>query len=127
MNEDNIKKESFVYSYSAAQQEEVQRIRSRYMPAEEDKMETLRRLDASVTQKGTAVSLVLGVVSALVLGIGMCCCMVWGGALFAVGIIVGLVGIVGIALAYPVYKRITEKERERIAPEIIRLTDELMK
>ncbi len=127
MNEDNIKKESFVYSYSAARQEEVQRIRSRYMPAEEDKMETLRRLDASVTKKGTAVSLVLGLVSALVLGSGMSCCMVWGGALFAVGIIVGLVGIVGIALAYPVYKRITEKERERIAPEIIRLTDELMK
>ena len=127
MNEDNIKKESFVYSYSAARQEEVQRIRSRYMPAEEDKMETLRRLDASVTKKGTAVSLVLGLVSALVLGSGMSCCMVWGGELFVVGIVFGLVGIVGIALAYPVYKRITEKERERIAPEIIRLTDELMK
>ena len=85
------------------------------------------RLDASVTQKGTTASLVLGVISALVLGVGMCCCMVWGDKLFIPGIIVGLVGIVGIALAYPVYKRITEKERERIAPEIIRLTDELMK
>jgi len=67
------------------------------------------------------------VLSALVLGIGMCCCMVWGGALFIPGIIIGIVGIAGVAAAYPLYERITKKERERIAPEILRLTDELMK
>lgn len=126
MSNDN-KDMSFAFSYSAAQQDEVQRIRSRYMPREEDKMETLRRLDASVAKKGTAISLVIGVVSALVLGLGMCCCMVWGGVWFIPGIVIGIVGIAGVAVAYPAYKRITEKERERIAPEIIRLTDELMK
>lgn len=44
-----------------------------------------------------------------------------------VGIAVGIFGIVLVSLAYPIYNRIVKKERERIAPEIIRLTDELMK
>lgn len=125
MNEN--KGESFAFSYSAGQQEEIKRIRSRYVPKEEDKMETLRRLDASVTRKGTVASMVLGIISALVMGVGMCCCMVWGSAWFIPGIVIGVVGIAGVAAAYPVYKRITEKERRRIAPVIIRLTDELMK
>lgn len=121
------KNEVFAFTYSAAQQEEVQRIRRRYVPHEEDKMETLRRLDASVTRKGTMASLVIGILSALVLGVGMCCCMVWGGVWFVPGIIIGIAGIAGVAVAYPVYNRITAREREKIAPEIIRLTDELMK
>lgn len=44
-----------------------------------------------------------------------------------VGIAVGVVGIVLVCLAYPLYNRIAKKERARIAPEIIRLSDELMK
>ena len=47
--------------------------------------------------------------------------------LFAVGIITGLAGIAAISAAYPLYNYVTKKERERLAPEIIRLTDELMK
>ena len=120
-------KEVFEFTYSAKQQEEVQKIREKYVPKAEDKLEQLRRLDAGVTQKGCTVSLIVGVISALILGIGMCCCMVWGGNLFIPGIIIGIVGIAGVAAAYPLYERITKKERERIAPEILRLTDELIK
>ena len=65
--------------------------------------------------------------SVLILGIGMCCCLEWNDAMFFPGIVIGAVGIAGVALAYPLYKNITERERERIAPEILRLTDELMK
>ena len=43
------------------------------------------------------------------------------------GIAIGLVGIILVSLAYPVYNRVVQKERARIAPEIIRLTDDLMK
>lgn len=119
--------ESFEFSYSAKQHDEIKKIREKYVPKEEDKMEQLRRLDESVTKKGTLYSLILGIISALVLGVGMCCCMVWGDRLFILGIIVGIIGIAGVSLAYPLYMRITKKERERIAPEIIKLTDELMK
>ena len=117
----------FEYTYSSEEQEELRRIREKYLPKEENKLDQLRRLDESVTRKGTVISLILGVLSALLLGTGMSCCMVWGGRLFPVGIAVGLAGILGIALAYPVYKQTLKKERQRIAPEILRLTDELLK
>lgn len=118
---------SFHYTYSAPQQEEIKRIRAKYAPREEDKMETLRRLDQSATQKGTVLSLVVGILGALVMGGGMSCIMVWGGALFVPGLILGLLGMAGVIAAWPLYQNITQKERERIAPEILRLTDELLK
>ena len=90
-------------------------------------MEQLRRLDKSAAQKGTIAALVLGIIGVLLLGIGMSCAMVWSAALFVPGIIIGVIGIVLIALANPVYNSITQKERKRIALEIMRLTDELMK
>ena len=116
---------SFSYTYSAKQQEEIKNIRDKYTPREESKMEQLRRLDAGVTQKGTLFSLIIGILSALIFGVGMCCCLVWN--LFIPGTVIGVIGIAGIAAAYPVYMRITEKEREKIAPKIIQLTDELLK
>lgn len=119
-------KETFSYTYSAKQQEEIKKIREKYVPKEADKMEQLRRLDASVTRKGTVISLVVGIIGALVLGMGMCCCMVWTD-LFVLGIIVGIIGITAVLAAYPLYSFVTKREREKIAPEIIRLTDELMK
>ena len=118
---------SFEYTYSAPQQEEIKRIRQKYLPQEEDKMAQLYRLDASATQKGTIVSLIVGIIGTLILGCGMSCCMVWTETLLIPGIFLGLIGMVLIALAYPLYARITARERQRIAPEILRLTDELMK
>ena len=119
---------SFEYSYSAPEQEEIRRIREKYLPPEEreTKMEQLRRLDASVTQKGTMYSILLGVVSTLVMGIGMSCCMVWGGTVFLPGIVIGILGMVGVALAYPLFVHLVKKERERLAPQILKLTEELL-
>jgi len=119
-------KETFSYTYSAKEQEEIKKIREKYVPKEADKMEQLRRLDESVTKKGTVISLIIGIIGALILGTGMSMCMVWT-ELFVLGIIVGIVGIVMVSAAYPLYSYVTKKEREKIAPEIIRLTDELMK
>lgn len=124
---ENNEKNSFNYTYSAKEQEEVKNIRKKYVPQEEDKMQLLRRLDESVYQKASVISLVTGIIGALVMGLGMSCCMVWAGALFIPGIIVGIIGIALVCLAYPMYNKILKKEREKIAPEIIRLTDELMK
>lgn len=124
---ENKEKEIFNYTYSAKEQEEIKRIRKKYAPTEEDKMAQLRRLDSGVYQKATIVSLAVGIVGALLLGIGMCCCMVWKDAMFIPGIIIGVIGIIVVCIAYPLYNRTLKKEREKIAPEILRLTDELMK
>ena len=122
------KNEVFSYTYSASQQAEIKSIREKYMPPteEENKMERLRRLDRNVTKIGTAISIIVGVISTLVFGVGMCCTMVWEGLMLP-GIMIGVVGIIGIVSAYPLYLYITKKQREKVAPEIMRLTDELMK
>ena len=120
-------KTQYNYTYSAKNQADVREIRNKYIPKEADKLEQLRRLDASVTKKGTIVSLMVGVLSCLILGTGMSCVMVWGENLFLLGVIVGIIGLVGVSSAYPLYVYITKREKERIAPEILRLSDELLK
>ena len=128
-------KEGFEFTYSAKEQEEIKRIRKKYAaPAEEeDKLAQLRRLDASVYSKATTAALVIGIIGALVMGLGMSLVMTDIGAALGtilamiVGVGIGVIGIVLVCLAYPMYTRTLKKEREKIAPEIIRLTDELMK
>ena len=93
----------------------------------ENKLELLQRMDAAVTSKATMYAPIVGIIGTLILGTGMSCCMVFGGKWFLPGIIIGLAGMGAVALAYPLYSRVLKKERERIAPEILRLTDELMK
>ncbi|MGN1305201.1 MAG: hypothetical protein ACI4YB_09225 [Oscillospiraceae bacterium] len=119
--------ENFSYTYSAKEQEEIKKIREKYVPRESDKMEQLRSLDRRVTNKGTLISVTVGVIGTLLLGVGMCCTMLWADRFFVMGVIVGIIGIAVLSAAYPLYTHIIKKEREKIAPEIIRLTDELMK
>ena len=127
------KNETFHYTYSARQQEEIKRIRNQYTAPADDKMEQLRKLDRQVTRKAQVWALVLGVMGALVMGTGMSLVMTDIGAVIGLrhalipGIVIGLIGMVPVALAYPVHNGILKKERQRMAPEILRLTDELMK
>ena len=121
------KKETFTYQYSAKQQEEVRQIRQKYLPREEDPMEQLRRLDRSATRPGTIAALAVGILSALILGVGMCCTMVWADTPFFPGIFIGVAGLAGMLAAYPLYAHITRKRREALAPEILKLTSELLK
>ncbi|MDD6142812.1 MAG: hypothetical protein PUD16_04900 [bacterium] len=119
--------ETFSYTYSAKQQAEIQEIRKKYLPKEEDKLTQLRKLDEQPVRKACSVSLTVGIISSLILGFGMSCCMVWGGKWFVPGIMVGLIGLAGCAAAYPLYQYVVKKERRKIAPRVIALTDELMK
>ena len=129
--ENEHKEAAFHYTYSAAQKQEIEHIRRKYLPPQEDKMDTLRRLHASAGQKARTASITLGVIGTLVLGTGMSLCMTELGtalghlAMF-IGIAVGLAGLVMVALAYPVYNRVLKKQRERIAPEILRLSEQLL-
>ena len=122
---------SFQYNYSADQQQEVESIRRKYLPEENGKMEALRALHAIPTRRANTAALAVGITGALIMGTGMSIAMTdiaasLGNLAMVAGIGVGLAGMVLVALAYPVYTRILKKEREKIAPEILRLTDELM-
>ncbi len=137
MNGNKQENGSFSYTYSAREQAEIRRIREKYeKPTEkEDKMARLRRLDAGVKQVAEAVSLAFGILGALILGLGMSLCLtdlggtlgLFGGAALAAGIALGLFGGTLAGFAYPVYVATLKRQREKVAPEILRLTDELMK
>ena len=137
MGHNNNEKNGFSYTYSAKEQEELKRIRDKYIPPmeEEDKMARLRRLDASVTQTAQMVAIVLGVIGVLILGGGMSLIMTdlaeilgtYQDMAMVIGIVIGVVGGILVSLAYPVYNAIVKAKRKKLAPEIIRLADELMK
>ena len=133
---ENKEKEAFSYTYSAKERDEIAAIRKKYIaPEEEDAMTRLRRLDAGVTQKASVVSLVLGVIGALVLGFGMSLSMSDFGKILGeyaslsmpLGIVVGLLGLGLACMALPVYNLALKKGRKKAAPEIIRLSEELLK
>lgn len=133
----NNENKGFQYTYSAKEQAELKQIRDKYTPPTEteDKMERLRRLDSSVTQTAQVVALVFGIIGALILGFGMSLCMTdlreilgsYRDMAMVVGIIIGVVGGLLVSIAYPVYNAIVKSKRKKLAPEIIRLIDELMK
>lgn len=116
---------SFSYTYSAKQQEEIKRIRQKYLPPEAGKLEQLRKLDESATRPGKIVSLILGVLGTLLFGVGMCCTTVWTDY-FVPGLVVGVLGLVGIGASYPVYTALVKRERRRLAPQILELSQSLM-
>ena len=137
MDNKNQEKSGFTYTYSAREQAELKRIREKYAePTEtEDKMARLRRLDESVTNTAQAVALVFGIIGALMLGLGMSLIMtdfseilgIGETMALVIGIPVGVFGGILASLAYPIYNAIVKVKRKKLAPEIIRLTDELMK
>ena len=125
----------FKYTYSAKEQDEIKRIRQKYQTQEENGINRLRRLDAEVTSKATGIALTVGIVGTLTMGTGMSLIMTELSAILGmtelagmvIGLVAGAVGIIMVALAYPIYGKVIKKEREKIAPEILRLSEELMK
>lgn len=122
-------------TYSAKEREDIERIRQKYVSREPDKMERVRMLDASANKKALSVFLILVICGALVMGLGMSLAMTELGESLKleeiqsmiVGIAIGVVGIILIVLSYPISGKVLKHERQKIAPEILRLTDELMK
>ncbi|MCD8341892.1 MAG: hypothetical protein LUC87_07030 [Clostridiales bacterium] len=120
---------NFEYSYSAESHREVEEIRRKYETDEGDSYESklcqLKALDRSVSRKGIIASIATGIVSTLLLGLGMSCIMVWSDLFFILGIVLGVLGLIGICAAYPLCQHITKRERKRIAPMILKLSEEL--
>ena len=120
------KNDTFEYTYSASEKEEIKKIRDKYMikTKAESKIEQLQKLDKKAETPGIIISMVLGIIGTLIFGIGLCCVLVWT-KLFMWGIIIGVVGIIMLGMAYPSYKYITKKQRQKLTPQILKLIEEL--
>lgn len=123
------KEEAFSYSYSSDTQKELDKITKKYQPVstEMTKMEQLKKLDASVTKPGTIAGLAIGIGSSLIMGTGMSLCMVAGGTWFVPGIVIGVIGMAGAGVAYPIYSAITKSQKAKKAPMILALAEEIAK
>ena len=136
--ENNNANGEFKYTYSAKEQDEIKRIREKYTDErdeKESKLDRLVSLDERATRRAQTASIVLGIIGTLLLGSGMSLAMTelavilgkYSHLSMLIGILIGVTGIVIIALAYPVYNVSLKRERKKIASEIIMLSDELMK
>lgn len=118
--------QKFEYTYSAKEKSELEKIRKKYTPktSEESKLEQIKRLDKSVESSAMTRALTVGIIGSLILGVGMCCTMVWTD-FFVLGIIVGIIGMLVCGLAYPVYKRSLDQKRAVVGAQILKLSDEI--
>ena len=119
---------TFIYKYSAKENAEVQAIRKKYLLREESKFEELKRLDDMVQSSGMLESLCAGIGGALVFGLGLCLAMqvIGSGVLMsALGVLLGILGIGGMIVAYPIYRKVFTNAKTKYAPRILELTTEL--
>lgn len=121
--------DKFNYKYVAPTEEErkeIDSIRRQYVPQSkaESKIERLRRLDSLVKNTAIIWSLVLGVVGTLIFGLGLTMILEW--QILPWGIALMVIGSVPIAVAYPVYKSVLKKYKNRYGEEILRLSEELL-
>ena len=125
-----MQKNKFEYTYHApseTEREEIRAIRRQFLPTDPTEIsaiERLRKLNKKVYSVPTAISIALGVFGILIFGLGMSMALEW--ALYVWGAIVSAVGVVPLALAYPVYGKMTEHRKQTYGEEIVRLSDELL-
>ena len=111
-------------TYSAEEQKEIDSIRAKYQPGEKKQptnLDKLKKLDARVESVAMVSALSWGIISTLILGVGMTCVLVWNQPV--IGVIVGVLGLAGALCAWPLYQKVLAKEREKAAPEILRLSE----
>lgn len=104
-------------------------IANEYAHKNTTKVVQLKKLDAKAKRPANIFAYTFGIVSSLVLGVGMCLAMkvIGDGSTvsFGVGIGVGLLGILGVSINYPIYKKMLEKGKKQYASDIIRLAKEI--
>lgn len=103
-------------------------IAKEYAPQDNSKIVALRKLDAKAKNPANIFTYTFGIISALVLGTGMSLAMqVIGSGVtgMILGIIIGIIGIIGCCVNYPIYKYLLKKGKEKYAYEIVELAREI--
>lgn len=107
----------------------AEQLANEYAPKDTSKVVALRKLDAKAKRPATILAYTLGIISALLLGVGMCLTMKVIGSgsrgMFALGLVVGILGIAGVCINYPLYKKLLASGKQKYAYEIIQLAREI--
>lgn len=104
-------------------------IANEYAPKDTSKVVALKKLDRKAKLPATVFVYSFGIAMALVLGVGMCLAMgVLGSgssAMFALGVVIGIVGLIGVGVNYAIYKKLLENGKQKYAFEIMQLAKEI--
>lgn len=107
----------------------AEQLANEYAPKDASKVVALRKLDARAKLPATIFTYTFGIIAALVTGVGMCFSMNVIGSgtttMFVLGVIVGIVGLAGMGINYPIYKKMLAKGKQKYAYEIIELAKEI--
>lgn len=107
----------------------AEQLANEYAPKDTSKVVALRKLDAKAKLPATIFTYTLGIVSALIFGTGMCLAMnvIGSGsvAMTALGIVIGIIGMIGVSVNYPIYKKMLASGKQKYAFEIIQLAKEI--
>lgn len=107
----------------------AEQLANEYAPKDTSKVVALRKLDARAKLPATIFTYTFGIAFALVMGVGMCLSMnVIGSdtiAMFALGIVLGVIGIIGVSVNYPIYRKLLQKGKQKYAYEIMQLAKEI--
>ena len=102
-------------------------IAKEYAPKDDSKVVALRKLDRKAKMPATIFTYTFGIISALVLGVGMCFSMgvLAEGSLFILGVVLGILGLVGAGVNYPIYKKLLAQGMEKYSYEIVELARQI--
>lgn len=107
----------------------AEQLANEYAPKEASKVVALRKLDAKAKRPANIFAYTFGIISALIFGTGMCLAMGQLGdgttLSFVIGIVVGVIGMAGVAVNYPIYRRMLANGKKKYAYEIIELAREI--
>ena len=107
----------------------AEQLANEYAPKETSKVVALRKLDARAKLPATIFTYTFGILTALIMGVGMCLSMrvIGNGttATFIAGIIIGIIGLVGMGINYPIYKKMLDNGKQKYAFEIMQLAKEI--
>ena len=124
---------TFSYNYNAEENQQVNDIRSKYLPRQESPLEQLKAMDAKVKRPANVFAYIYGSLSAIIMGAGMSLVMTDIGATLGMentmlpGIIIGVVGMALALTTYPIHKKMLASRRKKHAPQILELSEKLMK
>ena len=96
-----------------------------YAPRDSSKIIALKKLDNKAKLPATIFTYSCGIISALVFGTGMCLAMQVIGSSLGLGIIIGIIGMIGCGINYPIYKKMLEKGKAKYAYEIVELARQI--
>lgn len=105
----------------------AEHIANEYSKKKESKVVALKKLDRKAKMPAEIFAYTHGIIMSLIFGIGMCLCMGVIGNSFILGIIIGIIGMIGIGVNYPLYKKILEASKEKYSYDIIKLASEISK